>query len=165
MYLPAPIPTGTHKLAADRLLRLTAQEGTVEALAFYDRLDPGARRIVFALVARIASGHIAPVDGLTEVWTDEELRRCHNLFVQGVRTPWVNHGHRVYKRNAARRSRAAERGGPPANVFWTAAEDAAVLDPGRPPDIVLESRLGRTVGAIRSRRKVLRRRDSSLVAV
>lgn len=162
---PPPIPTGAHKLAADRLLRLTAQEGTVEALEFYDHLSPGDRRVVFALVARIAAHtrYVTPVDGRTDVWTSDELRRCHNLFVQGARSPWINKGHRLYKRNAMRRSRGNLT--PRDYRLWAPAEDAAILAADRPRDPVLAQHLRRTVEAIKSRRKLLRRPDPSLVAV
>lgn len=106
------LPNVAHRVACDRALRLARHQGAVEVLAFYDDLTPGERRIVFALLARLASRHhLEPLDAEADSpwWTGPELRLAHSLYVSGHRSKWIDTGHRLWMREDARARRAAAR--------------------------------------------------------
>lgn len=50
-----------------------------------------------------------PDPGITEGWTDEELRAAHAAHRKGDRTPRVRTGHQIYKRVRMQRARSIER--------------------------------------------------------
>lgn len=50
-----------------------------------------------------------PDPGITEGWTDAELRAAHAAFRKGDRTPQVRLGHQIYNRVRMQRARSIER--------------------------------------------------------
>ena len=175
----SPIPNQRHRLACDRALRLAHHQGAVEVLAFYDQLTPGERRIAFALLARLAGRrHLEPLGALEESpwWTTAELRLAHSLWVHGHRSEWIDAGHRLYMRDLRALQRDVPRAATsqhqptvdlrrtpavaplPPKTPWSAEDDAFLLGHPHAPAADLALRLGRSVSAIRSRRRDLKRR-------
>lgn len=152
---PSIIPTQTHRIAADRAIRLATQSSIDEALAFYDDMTPGERRVVFSVIARIAGGRtLAPLtpEETSPWWTRGEMTQAHKLFMGGNRSAWVRTGHELYRKAQARFHREHPNEPAPQLRPWTPEEDLAITAPGRPADIVLANQLGRTVTAVESRR-------------
>lgn len=101
--------TQAHRIAADRIMRVCRDQGTVEALTLFAELLTREQGPVAVLLARVAVGRAEPVPPPDDspTWTEEEARRCHALFANGYRSPWVEAGNRIYKRRNKRLNRAA----------------------------------------------------------
>lgn len=106
---PCALPTQSHRIAADRAMRLAAHAGPGEALELYDELSAGERRIVFAMLARAAGRRTLPplpADRDAPWWTSRELEAAEAAVVAGARAPWLMVGARIFRAQTRRTARA-----------------------------------------------------------